>query len=127
MKLLIFLFTLSLSMAATADTVKKWTDRDGNVHYGDKKAAEYIKETETLKIKDTYDQQSYDEGVKRHNETKKYADKLEKERLAEEEKKREAEQNKPVSYPPSSGRTVRINPSVGRAEAHRNRTSEPGK
>lgn len=102
MKLLIFLLTLSLSIAATADTVKKWTDANGNVHYGDKKAAEYVKGTETLKIRDTYNQQSYEEGVERHKE------------------------NKPVSHPPSSDRTTIINPPVRRAEPYRNRPSAPG-
>ncbi len=126
MKLLIFLFALSLSMAATADTIKKWIDSEGNIHYGDKKSAEYIKGTETLKIKDTFDQQSYDEGVQRHKETKIYADELEKERIAEEAKEREAEQNKPVSHPSSSGRATIINPPVRRAEAGRSRASEPG-
>lgn len=125
MKLLIFLLTLSLSIAATADTVKKWTDANGNVHYGDKKAAEYVKGTETLKIRDTYDQQSYEEGVERHKENKIIGDKLEKERIAEE-KKREAEENKPVSHPPSSDRTTIINPPVRRAEPYRNRPSAPG-
>ncbi|GMT41263.1 MAG: hypothetical protein IEMM0001_1998 [bacterium] len=125
MKLLFFLLTLSLSMAAMADTVKKWIDTNGNVHYGDKKAAEYVKGTETLKIRDTYDQQSYDEGVERHKENKIIGDKLEKERIAEEEK-REAKEDKPVSHAPSSGRTTILHPPVRRAEPYHNRPSGLG-
>ena len=124
MNLHIFLLTLAISMPAGADSVKKWTDEKGNVHYGDKKAAEYAEGTETLEIKDSFNQQSYEEGVVRHKETKELADSLEKERLKEEEKLK-AEEARDVKAPPKSGRTS-LNPPLRRADAHRNRLPGPG-
>jgi phage/plasmid-associated DNA primase len=108
MKIILFLLILSASTVASGDTVKKWTDEKGKVHYGDKKAAEYVEGTETLKIKDTYNQQSYDEGTQRHKETKKFADSLEKDRLKEEEKKREMEEKESskTSAPAAGGTSV---------------------
>jgi hypothetical protein len=50
MKTILFLLILTVSSVATGDTVKKWTDEKGNVHYGDKKAAKYVEGTETLRI-----------------------------------------------------------------------------
>ena len=108
MKILLFFLFLSLSSLATADTVKKWTDERGNVHYGDKEAAEDIKGTETLKIKDTYDQQSYNEGMQRHKDTEKFADQYEKERLAEEKQKQEEADSKPSSTARPAGGTAVI-------------------
>ena len=124
MKTILFLM-FSLSSITTAEPIKKWVDANGKVHYGDKKAAAYVKGTETLEIRDTYDQQSHDEGVQRHKENKIIGDKLEKERIAEEEK-RQAEENKPVSHAPSSGRTTILHPPVRRAEPYHNRPSGLG-
>ena len=92
MKTILFFLILTVSSVATGDTVKKWTDEKGNVHYGDKKAAKYVEGTETLRIKDSFDQQSYDEGMQRHKETEEFADSQEKERLKEEKKQREMEE-----------------------------------
>lgn len=96
MKFLTILAIFFLSSAALAGEVKKWTDENGNVHYGDPGAAQDVKGSETLQITDTYDQDSYNEGLKRHNETQRFADSLENERLAEEKKKLKTEK-KPSS------------------------------
>ncbi len=111
MKLQTFLLTLVFTSSAMADTVKKWVDADGNVHYGDKKSSEYIEKTETLKINNTFDPQLYREGVERHKETEEFANKLEQERL-EEERKRKLDEVKEHSHPPPSGGTVVINPPI---------------
>ena len=92
MKLHIFLLSLLFSTSAAADTVQKWTDEKGVVHYGDQKAAELVKKTETLEIKDTYDQQAYEEGMERHKETEEIANELEQERIKEEEEQRKTEE-----------------------------------
>jgi hypothetical protein len=105
MKSHIFLLTLFLPMAATADSVNKWIDDQGKVHYGDKKAVEHIEGTKTIKIQDTYDQQSYEEGIERHKETSKIADDLEKERLQEEKLKAEENESK-SSVPARPGGTA---------------------
>lgn len=108
MKLLILLFTLSLTIAASADTIQKWTDKNGIVHYGDIYSADYVERSETLKINNSFNQQSYDEGMQRHKDTIDLSDKLEKERITEE-KKREAEK-KPVARAPNSRQARRTVP-----------------
>ena len=108
MKIILFFLFLSLSSLATADTVKKWTDEQGNVHYGDIKASKDIKKTETLEIKDTYDPQAYEEGIQRHKDTKEFGDQYEKERLSEEKQKQEEAASKPSSTAPPAGRTAVI-------------------
>jgi len=128
MKTILFLLILTVSSVATGDTVKKWTDESGIVHYGDEKAAEYVKGTKTLKIQDTYDQQSYDDGMERHKETAEFADKAEKERLSEEAKNREdkEKENEKKPSPParSGGTAVAPNPVV-RSLPIPNRPSQP--
>ena len=91
MKTLFCLLILTLSSVASGDTVKKWVDEKGVVHYSDGEAAENVK-AETLKIENTYDQEAYEEGLKRHEETEQFADEYEKERLTEE-KRRETEES----------------------------------
>ena len=124
MKLLILLFTLSLNMAASADTIQKWTDANGVVHYGDIYSADHVEQrTESLTINNTFDQQSYDEGIQRHKETIELSDKLEKERIAVEVK-REAEK-KPVVLAPNSRQARRVLPQR-QIEPYFNTPSQPG-
>lgn len=106
MKLQLFLLTIFISMSAAADTVNKWTDEHGKVHYGDQKASEYVKGTENVKIKDTYDQQSYDEGMERHKENQEIGDQLEKDRIKEEAKRDAEEKEKEASRPARPGGTA---------------------
>jgi hypothetical protein len=95
-------------MAVSADTIQKWTDQNGIVHYGDFYSAKNAEKSETLKINNTFDQQSYDEGIQRHKDTKELSDKLEKEQVAGD-KKRE-EEKKPVVRPPSSRQARKTTP-----------------
>lgn len=105
MKTLFFLLVLTLPSLANGDTIKKWVDEKGVVHYSDGEAAENV-EAETLKIENTYDQEAYDEGVKRHQETEKFADEYEKERLTEEKEREIEESQRPKATVPASGGTA---------------------
>jgi len=91
MKTILFLIMFSLSSYATAEPIKKWVDEAGKVHYGNTKSEKYIDSAETLKIRDTYNQKSYEEGIKRHKETEILGQQYEKERLADEEEKKKIE------------------------------------
>ena len=106
MKSILFLLILTLSSAANGDTVRKWVDEKGVVHYSDREDAGNIEGAETLKLENTYNQEAYEEGLKRHEETEKLADEYERERLkAEEEQERiERETVKPVA--PATGGTA---------------------
>lgn len=92
MKTILFLILFSLSSNATAEPIKKWVDEAGKVHYGNTKSEKYIDSAETLKIRDTYDQKAYEEGLKRHKETEILGQQYEKERLADEKEKKEIEE-----------------------------------
>jgi len=91
MKTILFLIMFSLSLNTMAEPIKKWVDEAGKVHYGNTKSEKYIDSAETLKIRDTYDQGAYEEGLKRHKETETLGQQYEKERLADEKEKRKAE------------------------------------
>lgn len=106
MKSILFLFILTLSTIANGDTVRKWVDEKGVVHYSDGEAAENIEGVETLKLENTYDQEAYEEGVKRHEETEKFADEYEKERLTEEKEREIEESQRPKATVPASGGTA---------------------
>lgn len=91
MKFLFLFLFFTVPFAATAETVKKWVDEKGIVHYGDKKAAATVKDAKTLQIEDTFDEKAYEEGLQRHRETealvKEYEEeRAEQEKVADEEK-----------------------------------------
>lgn len=103
MKILFLFLCFTLPFAATAETVKKWVDEKGIVHYGDKKAAATVKDAKTLKIEDTFDAKAYEEGLQRHRETEALVKEYEEERaqqekVADEEKTADKEvENKRLS------------------------------
>jgi hypothetical protein len=105
MKSILFLLILTLSFIAYGDTVRKWVDEKGVVHYSDGEAAENIKGAETLKLENTFDQEAYEEGIKRHEETEKFAEEYEKERLKEEEEREKIEQETVKPMAPATGGT----------------------
>lgn len=84
MKILFLFLCFTLPFAATAETVKKWVDEKGIVHYGDKKAAATVKDAKTLKIEDTFDAKAYEEGLQRHRETEALVKEYEDERAQQE-------------------------------------------
>lgn len=122
MKYALLFLLISISTFTWADTVKKWVDDKGVVHYGDSKASDNVPGAETVKIKDTFDEKSYQEGLKRHEETEKIAKQLEKERLAEEAAKQEEEDIRNASK-----RSVPDDGIAGRpARRSRDRAKTPG-
>ena len=106
MKSILFLLILILSTIANGDTVRKWVDEKGVVHYSDGEAAENIEGVETLKLENTYDQEAYEEGLKRHEETEKFADEYERERLKEEEERARIERETVKPVAPATGGTA---------------------
>lgn len=114
MKNILLVLMLTCLHPAAADEIRKWTDEDGRVHYGDRKAAvENPARVETLQVDDTFDQKAYDDAMERNRETEQSLKEYEVER--EEQAKREREEaaaNRPVAPPPAGGTTVVYPPSV---------------
>ena len=109
MKVLIPIALLFLVNTVTADEIKKWTDAEGRVHYGDKKAAiENPANVETLDIEDTFDQQAYDDAMERNRETEESLEQYRQER--EDQARREFEE----AVYTGPGRPIRPGPGVGR-------------
>ena len=106
MKSILFLLILTLSTVANSDTVRKWVDEKGVVHYSDGEAAENIKGAQTIKLESTYDQEAYEEGIKRHEENEKFAEEYEKERLKEEEEREKIKQETVKPLAPATGGTA---------------------
>ena len=65
MKLILLLLIVAISSTAQAETVKKWIDEQGRIHYGNSNAAS---DAETVEIMDTFDEKAYQEGVQRYEE-----------------------------------------------------------
>jgi hypothetical protein len=61
---------------------------------------------ETLKLENTYDQEAYEEGLKRHEETEKFAEEYERERLKEEEERAKIERETVKPMAPATGGTA---------------------
>jgi hypothetical protein len=47
MKTILFVILFSLSSVAAADSIKKWVDKSGKVHYGNIDSADYDDSAET--------------------------------------------------------------------------------
>ena len=68
MKLILLLLIIAITSTAQAETLKKWTDEQGQIHYGNGNAAKGVSDTETVEIMDTFDEKAYQEGVQRNEE-----------------------------------------------------------
>lgn len=64
-KLAFFIFFLASNTIA-ADTIQKWTDDSGRVHYGDSAPASNITQGRSLEIQNTFDPVAYEQAVKRN-------------------------------------------------------------
>jgi hypothetical protein len=111
MKALLILLIFIASSVASGQTIEKWVDKNGEVHYGDKNAAKNIEGAKTLDIKDTVDPKAYEEGIERNKETEKF--------LQKQERENQDEVNQPASSPPMNVTTesspVGVRPETRRA------------
>ena len=94
MKLILLLLIIAISSTAQAETVKKWIDEQGRIHYGNSNAAI---DAETVEIMDTFDEKAYQEGVQRYEEMEKFLDEFEQERQTGEERLDEEKRKKSES------------------------------
>lgn len=89
MKILILSLFLCHS-AAAAEIVSRWTDSNGQVHYGDQPPTDEIDSHRQLVIEDTFDESAYEAAVKRYvlyEEEQKAREKLRR-KLHKEQRKR---------------------------------------
>jgi len=115
---------LVVSPLVTADTVHKWIDEKGQVHYGTEAPDDPSRRVETLRIENTFDQQAYEEAVQRNAETEEALREYEDERAAREEQRagEEADQDQQrrppagrrgLTYPPAEYAAPEVPPDAG--------------
>ena len=115
--LLLFLFATVSSIAA-GDEIQKWVDDTGKVHYGNVPPVVDAEPVKKLKIRNTFDQDVYEEAYKRSIELQQTQSDIDKWRKAEASQKskeelkqkvyRESFTNKPYIVIPSSNPNSRI-------------------
>lgn len=66
MRKLMFLLFFLASNTITADTIQKWMDDSGRVHYGDSAPASDVTQGRSLEIQNTFDPVAYEQAVKRN-------------------------------------------------------------
>jgi len=107
--LLIPLALLMMLPLAQAEEIKKWIDKDGKVHYGDRKAViEDAVVVEELKPDDSFDPQEYEEAVKRNEQIEQQLEEYEKEDKEAERKEKIEKVVEGLSRPraPAGGTTI---------------------
>lgn len=124
MRSAVLAFLLVVSPLVTADTVHKWIDEKGQVHYGTEAPDDPSRRVETLRIENTFDQQAYEEAVQRNAETEEALREYEDERAAREEQRagEEADQDQQrrppagrrgLTYPPAEYAAPEVPPDAG--------------
>jgi len=68
MKVLTALVILLACNNSFSDTIQKWTDESGQVHYGDNPPLASSHQIEQLEIEDSFDPEAYDQANKRNSE-----------------------------------------------------------
>ena len=71
MRSIALLLCLSLSTAASPDTVQKWVDSEGMVHYGDTPPKETPRQLELMNIQNNFDVREFESAIKRNSELEK--------------------------------------------------------
>lgn len=66
MRKLTFLLLFLASNTIAADTIQKWMDDSGQVHYGDSVPASNLSQSRPLEIQNTFDPVAYEQAVKRN-------------------------------------------------------------
>lgn len=78
MKILPALVILFACNTGLADTVQKWTDEMGQVHYGDNPPLATPHQIEQLEIEDSFDPEAFDQASKRNTELYREVKQIEK-------------------------------------------------
>ncbi|MEA1890955.1 MAG: DUF4124 domain-containing protein [Pseudomonadota bacterium] len=86
-KISLFLFLLGCN-PAFSDSIQKWTDSSGQIHYGDKPPPASAIIRQHIEIQNNFDETAYKEATKRNSALYKEVRKIEKE---EESRARQAE------------------------------------
>jgi hypothetical protein len=96
MRLLLILLLTIVSSIAASDEISKWVDDKGKVHYGNVPPGIDAEPVEKLLIRDTFDQEVYDEAKKRSIESQQAQDDIDRWRKAETSQKSKDEFKKKV-------------------------------
>ncbi len=77
-KAILFLFLLGCN-PAFSDSIQKWTDASGQIHYGDKPPPADARSSQRIKIYSHFDEQEYKEAMQRNSALYKDIRQIEKE------------------------------------------------
>lgn len=83
MRLLLILLLTIVSSIAASDEITKWVDDKGKVHYGNVPPGRDAGPVKKLLIRNTFDQQVYDEAKKRSIDSQQAQDDIDSWRKAE--------------------------------------------
>lgn len=78
MREFIFILFLLTSDTVAADTIQKWIDDSGQIHYGDSTPPSNATRSRSLDIQNTFDPVAYEQAVKRNRELNKKINELER-------------------------------------------------
>lgn len=68
MRIVALIVFLLASKCSFSDTIQKWTDESGHVHYGDRPPSATPHKIERLKIENNFDPVAYERAMKRYSE-----------------------------------------------------------
>jgi len=89
MLLAVLLLNLDL---ASAESLYRWTDRDGRVHYGDVPPREAPLTQQAFEVPDNYDEQAHADAERRNRELEEWWDREVAERAADEKRQQQEEE-----------------------------------
>jgi|GEM_PF-1511677 len=73
----LFLFLLSSNLAFS-DSIQKWTDASGQIHYGDKPPPSSARIKQRIEVHSNFDESAYEEAMKRNSALYKEVRQIEK-------------------------------------------------
>ena len=97
MKYFMATFLILFQAVASAETISKWTDANGRVHYGDNRPLESPVSESELTIQNTFDEDSYKAASRRYNEYEKELKLKEKQRKDNAKKVKRSAKKPPLS------------------------------
>lgn len=78
MRYLAILLFLLISNTAFSDSIQKWTDASGQIHYGDNSPPQDSKNNQRIEVHSNFDESSYEEAIKRNTALYKEVEKIER-------------------------------------------------